>query len=162
MTMKLVEGIGIEVSSVPVDTTGSAQTGDRFNLKYFRKITWIIAQGSWQGGTPAVTLQQHDAVTGGNSKTLGFTRYWTKVAISGGQFTEVPVVADTFDLGTTDDTISVVEIDAEDLDNDNGFTYASLDVASPGTNADLIAIIAILGDPRYAGESAVHLPDPKV
>lgn len=160
MTTKLVESLGIAVSTPPLDTTGAAVTGDRFNLKFYGKISFILIQGSWAGGTPAVTLQQHDAVTAGNSKALGFTKYWTDVALTGGTKAEVAVVSDTYNLTTTNNTFNVIEVDAEKLDTDNDFVYASLNVASPGANADLICVVAILGDPRYSGDPAVHLPDP--
>ena len=45
----------IEVSNVPIDTTGAARTGDYYSLKGADGIVFVIAQGAWAGGTPAGT-----------------------------------------------------------------------------------------------------------
>lgn len=157
---RFVETNAIEVSAVPIDTSGAGVTGDRYNLKHYGKITWIIQQGAWAGGTPAVTLQQHDAATGGNSTALGFTKRWTKVALTGTVFTETTVSSNTFNLPAVANTINVVEVNAEDLTD--GYNFASLNIATPGSNADLICVTTILGDPDYSGAPGSHLPNPKV
>lgn len=162
MTTKFVESHCIEQSAVPVDTTGAAVTGDRFNLAKYGKITWIINQGAWAGGTPAVTLQQHDAASSGNSKAISFTEYWSKVGLTGTVFAKTAVSNDTFNLTATANTITVIEVDTEKLDTANGYVYASLNIATPGANADLIQVTAILSDPRYQGDPAVELANPKV
>ena len=162
MTTKIVESMGIESSSVPIDTGGVAQTGQRLNLKYYGKISFIITQGAWAAGTAAVTLQQHDAVSAGNSKALPFQKYWQKSATSPGVFTENPVTNNTFDLPGSANTLTVVEVDAEDLDNDNDFTYVSLNTGSPGAGASLISIDTVLGGSRYMGSPDIHVPDAKV
>ena len=162
MTTKIVESMGIESSSVPVDTGGVAQTGQRLNLRYYGKISFVIVQGAWAAGTAAVTLQQHDAQTAGNSKTLPFTKYWQKPAITPGMFTENPVTGNTFDLPGSANIVTVVEVDAEDLDNDNEFMYVSLNTGSPGAGASLLSIEAVLGGARYMGSPDIHVPDAKV
>jgi hypothetical protein len=158
----MIESFGIEVSAVPIDTTGAAVTGDRYNLKYFGKIGWLISQGAWAGGTPAVTLQQHTAATAGTSKALAFTKYWTQVSLTGTVWTETAVVSNTYNLAAVANTMNWVEVDAEMLDGFGGYSYASLNIATPGANADLICVVAFLGDPRYAGAPATHLPNAKV
>jgi hypothetical protein len=162
MTTKLVEVLGIEVAAVPLDTTGAAVAGDWFNLKYYGKVAFVIMQGAWAGGTPAVTLEQATSAAGAGAKALAFTKRWSKVALTGTVFAETAVTSDTFNLPATANTVTVVEVDAEELDTDNGFTYVHIAVASPGANADLIAVLALLGDPRYSGAPATHLPDAKV
>ncbi len=159
---KIVEVTGLELSVAPVDSNAAGQTGDRYNLRDFRRIGWLILQGVWAAGPAAVTVLQHDAVTAGNSKALSFTKAWTKVGLVDAAWTELLVVSDTFDLPAVADTMTFVEIDAATLDTDNDFVFVSLDVASPGAGAALISIGAVLKDPRYAGEPAVHLPNPKV
>lgn len=161
MAGKLVETLGIEVSGVPIDTNGAAHTGDRYNLKHYGKIGFLIVQGAWAGGTPAVTLQQHDAATAGNSKALSFRKRWTKVALTGANWTEQAVASDTFNLAATPASMTFVEVDAEELDTDNNYGYVSVNVASPGANADLLCVVALLDGARYMG-AANTLPDPKV
>jgi hypothetical protein len=156
---RLVDNCGIEVAAVPVDTTGAAVSGDYYSLKNYNHITFIICQGAWAGGTPAVTLKQATAVAGTGEKALSFTKYWSKVAITGTTFTETTVSSDTFNLTATANTVTVIEVDAATLDVSGGFDCVRVNIASPGSNADLIAVVAILGGPRFA--QAV-LPDAKV
>ena len=147
---RLVDNYGIEVAAVPVNTTGAAVTADYYSLKNFNHVTFIIVQGAWAGGTPAVTLKQATAVAGTGEKALAFDKYWTKTGLTGTTYTETAVVSSTFNLTATANTITVIEVDAASLDVSNGFDCVRLDVASPGANTDLIAVVAILGGARYA------------
>jgi hypothetical protein len=151
----------IEVSNVPIDTTGAARTGDYYSLKDAQGILFVIAQGAWAGGTPAVTLKQATAVAGTGAKALSFTERYSKVAITGTVNVLAAVTSDTFNLGTTANTVTFVEVSSADLDRAGGFDCVGLDIASPGANADLISVIAILYGLRYKGDPAI-LPDPKV
>lgn len=153
----LVENYGIEVGAVPIDTTGAAVTGDYVSLKNFERLTIIILQGAWAGGTPAITLKQATAVAGTGEKALSFTKKWSKVGLTGTTYTEAAVVSDTFNLPATANTITVVEVKASDLDVQNSFDAVRIGVASPGANADLIAVLYILSGSRY-----VPVLDPKV
>lgn len=152
----LVENCGIEAGAVPIDTTGAAVTGDYVSLKLFRHLTVVIQQGAWAGGTPAVTMKQATDV--GNSlsdeKALEIDYYWTKTGLTGTAFTKTAITSDTFTLPATANTITVLEIDATDLDLENGFDCVRLGVASPGSNADLISALYILSQPRY-GQAAI-------
>ena len=151
----------VEISNVPIDTTGAARTGDYYSLKDAQGIVFIIAQGAWAGGTPAVTLKQATAVAGTGAKALGFTEKYSKVALTGTVNVLTAVTSDTFNLAATANRIEMIEVSAADLDRDNGFDCVGLDVASPGANADLICIATIIYGLRYSGDPAV-LPDPKV
>lgn len=159
MGKKLLETINVEIAAVPVNTTGAIAAGDYMSLKLYRRVLFIISQGAWAGGTPAVTLLQGTGGIGTGSKALALTKYWSKVAIAGTTWVEAAVTANTFNLTATANTMTAIEVNADDLDADNEFNCVSVQVASPGTNADLISIIAILGDPRYPQET---LSDPKV
>jgi len=143
--------MGLEVAAVQIDTTGAAVTGDYVSMKGFGSLTAIIIQGAWAGGTPAVTLKQATDV--GNSlsdeKAVTFTKKWSKVALTGTVWVQAAVTASTFNLTTVNNTVTAIEINAEDLDVDNGFDCARVGIATPGSNADLIAVMYILGDPRY-------------
>ena len=150
----------IEVSNLPIDTTGAARTGDYYSLKDFQGIVFVIVQGAWAGGTPAVTLKQATAVAGTGAKALGFSEKYSKVALTGTVNVLTAVTSDTFNLGVAN-RIEMIEVSAADLDRAGGYDCVGLDVASPGANADLIAIIAILYGNRYHGDPAL-LPDPKV
>jgi hypothetical protein len=147
--MKLVEHVGFETAVLPKDITGAAQTSDWVSLKNYSHVTIVIQQGAWAGGTPAVTLEQATAVAGTANKALAFTKLWTKVGVTGTTFVETAVVANTFNLPAVANTITVLEVDAEDLDVTGGFDCLAVLVASPGANADLLSITFILSGARY-------------
>lgn len=157
--MKLVEKIGIETGVLPKDITGAAQVGDWISLKDYQHATVIIQQGAWAGGTPAVTLEQATAVAGTSNKALAFSKRWTKVGVSGTTFVETAVTSNTFNLPAVANTINVLEIDAADLDTDNGFDCFNVNIATPGSNADLLSVTYLLHGARYP--QAV-MPDAKV
>ena len=156
---RMVETHGLEVSNVPVDTTGAAQTGDYYSLKRYNHLTIMIIQGAWAGGTPAVTLLQATDVAGTGEKALSFTTRWTMVAITGTAYTETAVTSSTFNLPATANTINILEIEASDLDLANSFDCVRVNVATPGSNADLICIVALLSQPR---DERFPMPDAKV
>ena len=149
MPPHLVELMGMEVSQVPIDTTGAAISGDWLSFKNYAHATVIISQGAWAGGTPAVTLAQATDVAGASEKALAFTKRWDKVAVTGTTFVERTVTSNTFNLPATANTINVIEIEAAELDTDGGFDTFQVEVASPGANADLISILVILSGARY-------------
>lgn len=158
--MLLVENAAIEVGAVPKDTTGAAVTGDYVSLKDFRHLTVIIQQGAWAGGTPAVTLLQATAVAGTGEKSAPIAKYWQKVGLTGGSFAApTDVVSDTFNLPAVANTITVLEIDADQLDVDNDFDCVRVGIASPGVNADLICVTYLLSEAR---NPQAILADPKV
>jgi hypothetical protein len=146
---RLVDNVGIEAAAVPIDTTGAAVTGDYYSLKNYNHITFIIVQGAWAGGTPAVTLKQATDVAGTSEKALSFTKYWVKTGLTGTTYTETAVSSDTFNLAATANRITVIEVDAATLDTNNGFDCVRVGIASPGANADLICVVAILSGARY-------------
>jgi len=149
MPPHLVELMGIEVVQVPIDTTGAAISSDWLSLKNYAHATIVISQGAWAGGTPAVTLAQAKDVAGTSEKALAFTKRWDKVAVSGTTFVQQTVTSNTFNLANTANTINVIEVEAAELDTDGGFNTIQVEVASPGSNADLICIIVILSGARY-------------
>lgn len=152
---KFVEDFAIATAAAPVDTTGAAVVGDWVSLKGYEYVTIIITQGAWAGGTPAVTLDQATAVAGTGTKTLGLTKYWSKVGLAAADFTETAVSSDTFNLTATANTVTVMQVHASELDVDGGFDCVQVDIASPGANADLISVMYILGGARYPQETVV-------
>ncbi len=156
MRNMLHEIAGLEYGAVPIDTTGAAVTGDRVNLQKYGHVTVIIMQGAWAGGTPAVTLKQHTAATGGTTTALGFTDYWSQVGLTGTGYSKTTVSSDTFDLTATANTITVIEVSAASLTTDS--PWFSCNIASPDANTDLICVFYVLRQARYA-QAAV--PDPK-
>ena len=151
--MQRVKEWGIEVGAVPVDTVSAAVDSDWVSLKGYSHVTAVILQGAWAGGTPAVTLKQATVVAGTDTKALAFTKKWVKTGLASNTFTEGTVTANTFNLVATANQITVLEIDAASLDVDNDFDCMQVAIASPGANADLIAVFYILSGARYPQET---------
>jgi hypothetical protein len=149
---KLIETLIVECMAAPVNTTGAAVASDWINFKNANRMVILIVQGAWAAGTPAVTLKQATDVGGGTNKALGFSEKFSKVALTGAQWTRAAVSSDTFNLPNTANTLTALELRCEDLDRDNGYACVQLNVASPGSNNDFIAAFAILGDLRYEGD----------
>lgn len=159
MPMNPVELLNFEVAVLPKDITGAAQTGDYISLKNYQGVLIIFLQGAWAGGTSAVTLVQATDVAATAEKALGFAKRWTKVGVTGTTWVETAVTSDTFALPATANTMNAVYVPAASLDVDGGFDCMAVKAASPGSNADLLAILYVLCGARYA--SAV-MSDAKV
>lgn len=158
MTTKLVESIGLEMVAVPVDAAAGAAASDWVNLKWYGGVAFVVMQGAWGAGTPAITLNQATSNAGAGSKPLAFTKRWSKVALGNAVFSEAAVVNNTFNLTAVANTVTVIEVNAEDLDTNNGFSYAQVAAGSAGAGANLLAVLAILPGARYMGAPNIHLP----
>jgi len=159
---EFLESHDIIPAFMPVDLSTAANTGDRVNLQnYERCIFVLLASSGTAGDDPIITAQQHDAATSGNSKALNFTRIRHKVGATDidavGQFSLVEqTAASSYDSATIDgaenETLIAVEVQAQDLDTDNGFTFVSFNVADVGSNAQLGAGFYILQGAAYVNE----------
>lgn len=133
----------------PKDYTGAALATKWVSLKNYSRIAFEILLGAWAGGTAAVTLQQAQAIAGTGAKALAFTEYTLKTAADD-KGTVVAVTGNTFDLDTTFATdFVIIEVNAIDLDQANGFDVVRLAIASPGVNADVYGVGAHLYGARY-------------
>jgi hypothetical protein len=147
--MRLVENAKVVALAVPIDTSGAAVASDWVSLKGYSHLTIICVQGAWAGGTPAVTLAQATDVSGTSEKALGFDNYWAGTGLTDDNYAKTAVTSDTYNLAATANTVNIIEIDASSLDVDGGFDCVQFEVASPGANADLIAVIGVLTGTRY-------------
>jgi len=147
--MRFIENAKPVVMAVPIDTTGAAVSGDYVSMKGYTHLTIVIMQGAWAGGTPAVTLKQATDVAATGEKALSFSKYWSGTALTDDQYAATAVVSDTFNLTATANKVTILEVNASDLDVDNGFDCVRVGIASPGANADLICVLGILTGTRY-------------
>jgi hypothetical protein len=147
--MRFIEKNQIEVGVLPKDITGAAQTGTYISLKGYDHVTILIVQGTWAGGTPAVTLHQATAVAGTGEKALAFDKKFDRISDAATTWNETAVVSNTFNLPAATKTVHAIEIDAADLDVTNGFDCLTVKTATPGANADLLTIIYILSGARH-------------
>lgn len=139
-----VRGLGrhfdIVPGVVPVADTEAALTGLRMNMKNYGGVAIVGYFGAVSAGTDVITLdvQQSDAATGGNTKdldaitqvyhkseaTLDADEQWTRVTQSAASEVALPSV---------NQTLIVVEVDADDLDVANGYRWVSVVQADPGS-----------------------------
>lgn len=152
MNRFLSEILKFIIAVPPKDITGAAQNGAWVSMRYHKRLTILIVQGAWAGGTPAVTLQQATSAAGGSAKTLELDTYQQFDQDTGEALARTTVVSNTFNLPAATNVVTVIEIRQGDLDKDNDFAYVRCQVASPGANADLMTMIYLLDEPNYAGK----------
>lgn len=154
--MKLIEQTQICAGFVPVDLSAAANNGDWLSLRDYNHATIIFFKAAGTAGDdPVLTLQQATDNTGTGAKALNFTELWQKqgTLTSVGTFTrKTQSAANTYtDTDSAENQgIYVLEIDADMLDVDNGFSHVRLNVADVGSNAQLGCALAILSEPRFA------------
>ncbi len=149
----LLEKHNVALALVPVDLNDGANTGIRIGMAGKKRITFIVAMGDSTAAVTNFTLNQHDAVSSGNSKALSVLNpYFTKVGYAPESFTKVtPTVAASNYIPTAfagDPGLIVFEVLAEDLDVENNYAWVSLSCID-ATAAKLGAVIAIASGNDY-------------
>lgn len=144
----LAEEMKLIWAAEPKNYTGAAVTKKYVNMGNYGKLTIMIQTGAWAAGTAAVTIKQTTDGVSAGVKAVSFAWQHNDEATSG-TLVKTAVTSDTFNL-TTALKLYVIEIQASDLDTNNGFKYASIDIASPGSNADFYGVTYLLSEPRYA------------
>jgi hypothetical protein len=131
--------------------TPSTSTPDYVSMKNAGHLTiYILADNSTSVTGSAITLKQATAVAGTSEKALGFSHVWANEDTGAGDtLTKTTVTSDTF---TTDDTdnknlLYVIEIDAEDLDTDNGFDCVR--VGTGDASGTVLSVLYVLKELRY-------------
>lgn len=145
---KLVQEQKFIWAAEPKDYSGAAMTAEYVSLKYYNHLTIVIQTGAWAAGTAAVTLLEATNVSAGSAQALNLETMWTDDAATG-TLVETAVTSDTFNLDTAN-SLYIIEIDADELDVDDGYDCVTLAVASPGVNSDFYGVLYILSQPRYA------------
>lgn len=136
--------------STPKNYTGAAATTEWVSLKDWQHVTFLIYSGAWAAGTAAVTLNQGTAVAGTGTTSLPFAYQYTATTPA---LVKTAVASDTFNVAAAS-TLHVVEVDASELTE--GYDCVNMAIASPGSNADFYAVIAIMSKPRYPAQTAVQ------
>lgn len=158
--MKELERIQLVAGFVPVDMQTAANNGDWVNVAQYDHCLVVLFKGiGTNGDDPTLTLLQATDVTGAGSKALNFDRIFVKQGTQTGigQFTEIDQVsANTYTQtdAAENEAIWAVEIDAEMLDSENGFTCIKGSVADVGGNAQLGCLFYIMSGARRAGKVA--------
>ena len=147
--MYLAKEAKIVLANVPVDINNLAVTGDYVSMKGYGHLTIVLQFGA-NGTGVALTLKQSTDVTNSLSdeKALSFTKIYTNVGLATTDLTETAVTSDTITLGNDPNNLYVVEVDARDLDVNNGFDCVRFNYAS-GAGTTLLSVLYVLTEPRH-------------
>jgi hypothetical protein len=158
---KLIEGINIVPAwGEAVEDMDDDQTGDYISLKGYGKVGFLfVKEAGTAGDDPTLSLLQASDVSGTGAKVLNaISEYWIKQAAtslaSTATFTRTTQTADDQIAGNATSAEQVVmiyfEVDAEQLDVDNGFDCIRVDVALAASGgAQWGTGLYFLLDPRY-------------
>src|SRR4051812_27973674 len=113
---RLLERLRVIPAFVPIDTTGAVQNGDWVSLKFHRRCLFVIQQGAWAGGTPAVTFSQAKDNAGTGAKALSYVERWDATALTNDLPARAAVTSDTSNLANAANGLMLVEFHAQDLD----------------------------------------------
>lgn len=132
------------------DLTGGVSSA-RISLSKADKVSIVVSVAS-AAADLNVTLKQSDAVTAGNTKDVVRKGSYYKKVGAATSFTKVePLstpVANVVDADANGAAgIFVFEVRGEDLDQENGYSYVSLDVTL-GAVARIGSIVLVQGDCR--------------
>lgn len=143
MEAYLAEKVGIKAAIVPVDANTAAITGDRISVAKGDRVAVVLNFGASTGAVVNINLKQHTAASAGTSAALSVANPYYKKINTATQFTKVEPVAaaSAYDLSTdlaASKGIVVFEVLSEQLDNENGFSYFSVDL-DDSTAAKLVS-----------------------
>jgi len=168
MSELLLEKLNIASGFLPVDMSGGANSADYVSIKGYNRIGVLPCKNAGTAGDdPTLTIQQAQDVSGTGAKALNFTTIFTKqdtVLTGVNSWTKnTQSAGNTYTDATSaeDAALWYVEFRADELDVDNGFDCITASVADVGTNAQLGALMFLLGEPRY-GETPADAVDPIV
>jgi hypothetical protein len=155
---RLADEMQLVAAIIPVNMATAGNAGDWVSLKHFRHVSVIVFKGIGAAGEdPVISILQAQAVAGTGSKALNTSRLSAKVGATAlsavGLFTEVTQAAGatyTDLVGAENEALWVFDIDAEDLDVENGFDCLSVSIADVGATAQLGCALYLLSGPRYA------------
>ena len=148
--MRLSERSGVVFVYKPQDTGGAAVTGESINMGKYARIAFLVMCGVLTGGANVLTVKSGaaDGVQT-TSESFNYRLADADQAAAGADGYAAWAAATTLTLtaATYDNRLLIIEMDAAALtDGQPWLTIALTGVSNPG----LIAIAAILGEPRYA------------
>jgi hypothetical protein len=153
---RLADEMQLVSAIIPVDLATGANAGDWVSMKNYNHCSIIVFAGAGTAGQDIVLAPlQATAVAGTSSKALQISRISSKVGTltSVGTFTEVTqAAADTYTDAVSGEAqnLWVIDINAEDLDVENGFDCVSISIADTGATAGKIgAALYLLSGPRH-------------
>lgn len=154
-----MDGLGrlfdLSVGFVPVDMQ-TAQTGKRFHMRDCQSLTMVLFKAvGTDGDDPILTLQEHDAYTGGNTASLAaIDKYWLKAeaTLDGDETwteytqTAAATITDPGGATTSAQEQQILAFTVESTDLTEGYEWVSANVADVGGNAQLGCLLYIPHD----------------
>jgi len=143
----------------PVNLAAGANNSDWVLLRKYRRLVILFFKSAAGAGTedPTITVlqAQDNAGTGSKALTIPSGRSWTKTdadLTTIGTFTAGSPSTNTLTVASSaqKQAIWMIEIDAADLDVNNGFCAVQANVADVGTESQLGSLVYLLGEPRSA------------
>lgn len=149
---RLADNVKIVMGCPPALLATTAGDGDYVSMKGYKRCTMIIAilnATTVTGGD--VTLLQAQAVAGTGAKALSFSTALRNIDCAAADaLAAFTVSSDTFTTNSTNSKqlLYVIEVDARDLDQANGFDCLRIDVASSA--ASVGCVLYLLHPMRYS------------
>jgi len=143
----------------PVDLSAGANNSDWVLLSKYRRLVILFFKAAAGSGTgdPTITLLQAQDNAGTGSKALNIPagNSWTKTnadLTTIGTFSAGAPSTNTLTVAGSaqEQAIWMIEIDAAELDVNNGFCAVQANVAQAGSVAQLGSLIYLLGEARQA------------
>jgi hypothetical protein len=143
----------------PVNLATGANNSDWMLVQRYRRLIVLFFKAAAASGSedPTVTLLQAQDNAGTGSKALNIPagRSWTKTdpdLTTVGQFTAGAPSTNTLTVSGSaqKQALWMIEIDAADLDVNNGFCAVQANVADTGSVSQLGCLVYLLGEARSA------------
>jgi len=152
--LRLIDQAKVVVGLAPI--TPSTSTPDYVSLKNHQKLTVVIATDNAATVTgSAITLLQASDVAATGEKALAFDKRWTAANVATTDtLVETAVTSNTFTTQAVNNvnSLDVIEIDADDLDNDNSFDCVRVGTGNAVNTA--LCVLYILHGERYGSSIA--------
>lgn len=151
----------IESVFVPVDMSAAANAGDWISMENYKRAVFVLFGAAGTAGQdPVFTLEQATAAAGTGNKALTFTTIYSKVGTLTGvtawtRTTQAAATSYTDAASAEAQKLIVVEVDASELDVNNGYKFVQLSIPDVGAASQLGCAFCILYEPRYPDSAIV-------
>lgn len=157
---RLPEGGKFVAAIPPQDVNNAAKNSLYVGMKNHKRLIFVIQTGAIGAITDInVTLTQAKDAAGTGAKAL--TNDYAKKSVGqtqvdgGDAVSDVTVSSGSFTITATDDNgVFLVDIRADELDINNGFTHVRLNTSSPGAVSCLLSVLAFAYDGNHSGKES--------
>lgn len=159
-------------SGIPViaDIAAGANTGHRLHLRNYQGVTVVFHKGVASAGTDTVvlTLQEHNAATGGTSQNLATITDWymkSEASLDGDEVWTETTQAAAATISLTNAVLPAANqgIVAFDVDGESlsaGFEWISVNIADPGSGGTIPGTVLYVAHGLYRKANPARLVQP--